>query len=233
VTDPAPTDDLAATLARHALVLSPEQTAQVEQYCRLLWEWNQKLNLTRHTSYELFVTRDLVDAQHLAALLEPDERVLDLGSGGGVPGLVVALLRPDVRVELCECIGKKARALEDMVGQLQLDVPVHATRIEEILERRGSVYNAVLARAVGPLPKMLRTLQPYWNSLGRLLVVKGPRWVEERGEARHKGLLRDLQLRRAVSYQPPGAEWESVVLALWPKNRPTPPRIGAADARDS
>jgi 16S rRNA (guanine527-N7)-methyltransferase len=210
-------DSLESMLSKYKIELPPVQTEQLQRFCRLLWQWNEKLNLTRHTSFELFVTRDLVDAQQLALLLDHGERVLDLGSGGGVPGLVVAILRPDVRVELCECIGKKARVLEDMVQQLALNVPVHAQRVEELLSQRGVHYDTVIARAVGPLAKMLRILKPYWHTIGRLLVVKGPKWVEERGEARHLGLLKDLSLRKTVTYQPPGAKWQSVVLKLSPR----------------
>ena len=55
-------DTLTAALARHSLQLPAEQVAQLEKYARLLWEWNEKLNLTRHTDFEKFVGRDLVDS---------------------------------------------------------------------------------------------------------------------------------------------------------------------------
>jgi 16S rRNA (guanine527-N7)-methyltransferase len=207
-------NSLQSALSEYEIELPPEQTQQLQRFCRLLWEWNEKLNLTRHTTFELFVTRDLVDAQQLALLLDSGERVLDLGSGGGVPGLVVAILRPDVRVELCECIGKKARVLEDLVQKLTLNVPVHAKRVEDALSQRGVHYDAIMARAVGPLTKMLRMLKPHWQSIDRMFVVKGPKWVEERGEARHLGLLKDIDLRKVVTYEPPGAKWQSVILKL-------------------
>jgi len=208
---------LQAALSKYNIELSTAQTQQLERFCGLLWQWNEKLNLTRHTTFDLFVTRDLLDAQQLALLLERGERVLDLGSGGGVPGLIVAILRPDVHVELCECIGKKARVLEDLVQQLALKVPVHGQRVEDLLSQRGVHYDTMIARAVGPLTKMLRLLKPYWQSVGKLLVVKGPKWVEERGEARHRGLLKGIDLRKVATYQPPGTKWQSVVLKLAPR----------------
>ena len=84
----------------------------LERYCELLWEWNEKINLTRHTDYEKFVARDLVDSLAFAEFLEPGEKVLDVGSGGGVPGVVLAIVRPDLKVSLADSVGKKAKVLK-------------------------------------------------------------------------------------------------------------------------
>jgi len=189
----------------------------LEEYCRVLWETNQRLNLTRHTDYETFVARDLVDSMQLAALLRPGERVLDVGSGGGVPGIVLAILRNDVHVSLVESVGKKARALAEMIDRLKLPVPVFEARAEHLLDDLR--FDTLVARAVGPLWKICNWFAPHWASIGRLLVIKGPAWVEERKEARHRGMLRPLELRKAASYTPPGADAESVILELWPKGR--------------
>jgi 16S rRNA (guanine527-N7)-methyltransferase len=210
-------ESLEQVLARYQWDLPAEQLARIQQYCLLLWDWNQKFNLTRHTTFDLFVTRDLCDTWQLAELLPPGARVLDWGSGGGVPGLLLALLRDDLQVELSECIGKKAQALRDMARKLHLPVTVHARHIERVLERPKAHYDAVTARAIGPLWKMLRTLRPYWTVVDCLLAIKGPKWVEERAEARHRGLLSDLQLRKAAQYRSPGEEGrESVILRVWP-----------------
>lgn len=208
-------ESLTQTLERYAVELPAEQVELVERYCRLLWDWNSKLNLTRHTDFETFVTRDLWDTRELSEAIEPGGRVLDWGAGGGVPGLLLALLRPDLHVELCESVGKKAAALKDMVHKLGVPVPVHAQRLEQILQRTRKPYQAITARAVGPLYKMLLAVQPYWDKFEALYTIKGPKWVDERGEARHRGLLHALQLRRARHYTNPGAGWESSVLKIW------------------
>ena len=65
-----PSNDLTDVLKSHEIELPTEQIEQLDQYCRLLWQLNEKLNLTRHTDYEKFVGRDLVDSLQLAALLE-------------------------------------------------------------------------------------------------------------------------------------------------------------------
>ena len=208
-------DDLAAALARHHIELPQPQVAALERYCRLLWDWNEKINLTRHTDYEKFVARDLIDSLAIAGFLESGEKILDVGTGGGVPGVVLAIVRPDLDVSLCESIGKKARAVADMVERLGLNVPVFHGRAEDLLE--GSHFNTLVIRAVARLKKLLEWFAPHWGSFDRLLILKGPSWVEERGEARHYGLLKKLALRKLASYPLPGTHAESVLLQIRPE----------------
>src|SRR3954452_15287330 len=108
-------DTLTAALARHGIDLPPQQVKLLDKYCRLLWDWNTKLNLTRHTDYEKFVGRDIVDSLQLAAHLRQEDEILDVGTGGGVPGVVLAIVRPDLKVSLCDSVGKKVRAVESML----------------------------------------------------------------------------------------------------------------------
>jgi 16S rRNA (guanine527-N7)-methyltransferase len=206
-------DDLAAALARHEIALPAEQVAALEAYARLLWEWNEKLNLTRHTTWEKFVARDVVDARQLAEQIPAGERVLDVGTGGGVPGILLAIMRPDLRVELCDPVGKKARAVAEIIAGLGLSLPVHAERAERILERQR--FDTLVVRAVAPLWELLSWLAPHWQNIGQLLVIKGPKWLDERGQARHRGYLKPLELRKVAEYPLPGTESNSVILKVW------------------
>jgi 16S rRNA (guanine527-N7)-methyltransferase len=212
-----PTEKLADVIARHRIELPEAQIALLERYCKILWQWNEKINLTRHTDYEKFVARDLVDSLAFSEFLKPGEKVLDVGSGGGVPGVVLAIVRPDLKVTLVDSVGKKAKVLDDIVQQLGLKAPVLHNRAEELLKDEN--YNTLIIRAVAPLKKLLQWFGPYWQSFDRLLVLKGPAWVEERGEARHFGLLKNLTLRKLKTYPLPGTESESVLLLICPPGR--------------
>lgn len=214
-----PSDTLADALTRHQLSLPAEQIASLERYLAALWDWNGKMNLTRHTDYEKFVARDLLDTWQLAQLLHPGEEVLDVGSGGGVPGLVLAILRPDITVTVCDSIGKKAQALKDIVKRAKIPAAVFHNRAEDLLDDDFR-FDAVVARAVGPLAKLCTWFEDHWASMGRLLAIKGPNWTQERIEAREKGLLNHLNLRVVATYPMPGTHSESVILKLWPKEAP-------------
>ncbi len=208
----------AEVIALHELQVPAVQVQQLVRYCELLWEWNENINLTRHTTIEKFVSRDLIDSIQLAQLIAPGEKVLDVGSGGGVPGIILGILRPDLKISLSESVGKKARVLEDLVTQLALQIKVYPIRAEYVLN--DSSFDVLVARAVGPLWKICRWFEPHWLSIKRLLAVKGSQWVEERHEARQQGYLKQVQLRRAASYHSAATGANHVILKLWSKTLP-------------
>lgn len=205
-------ENLTVAIEKLGLQIDAQKIEQLEHYCRLLWEWNAKLNLTRHTNFDLFARRDLLDSWQLSQLLTAGEEVLDVGTGGGVPGIPLAILRPDLSVSLCDSVGKKSRVVDEIVLELKLPIPVHASRVQDVLEDLR--YSSLVTRAVGSLSQLTGWLKEHWHCFDRLLAIKGPKWVEERGEARHRGLLTGIELRKLSSYNMPGTESESVILQL-------------------
>ncbi len=220
--DDEPTDDteandtgsasLSEALAAHGIELPEDQIEQLEAYCRALWEMNTKLNLTRHTTWDKFVARDLVDSQWLERYLDSGERVLDLGTGGGVPGIVLAILRPDLEVSLCDSVAKKARAVKEIVDQLGLPVTVHHAPVQAVLAEHE--FDTIVCRAVAPIPKLLFWLQPHWEAFNQLLLIKGPNWTAEREEASQRKQLNFVRIQQIASYPLAGTESESVVLQV-------------------
>ncbi|MCH8048033.1 MAG: 16S rRNA (guanine(527)-N(7))-methyltransferase RsmG [Planctomycetes bacterium] len=217
--DLPPSESLAEAISRFQIELpidlTAEQIAALERYCRSLWEWNARLNLTRHTTWDLFVARDLVDTLVFARFLEEGENVLDVGTGGGVPGAPLAIVRPDLQVSLCESVAKKAKAVAAIVEESGLTIPVYHARAELLLPDHN--FDALLVRAVAPLPKLLTWFEPHWQHFERLLVLKGPKWVEERATAGERGLTRHVAIRKLHSYQSPTTGVESTLLGIWAK----------------
>lgn len=197
---------------------SDEIRDRIQQYCVLLWLRNQVMNLTRHTDWETFVARDLIDTLELSQCIDREADVLDIGTGGGVPGLLLAIIRPDLDVTCAESVGKKAKALVEFAESLQLTLQISHDRAESLLNDLR--YDFVTARAVGSLSKICTWLQGRWPNVGRLLATKGPRWVDEQQEANAAGLMDDIELKLLREYQSPGAEWKSVILELVAKRAP-------------
>lgn len=197
----------------HYQISVPEKAyPQLKHYCEYVWEINQNLNLTRHTDFEKFVTRDLVDTLELSKLIPADKDVLDVGSGGGVPGMVLAILRPDLKLTLSESVGKKANALNEIAERLNLEIEIYQTRAEDLLD--DFRYDYTTARGVGSLGKLGTWFKKVWPALGKLLAVKGPNWVAEKKEADEAGLFKKCDVRVVAEYPVPGSEWNSVILQI-------------------
>jgi len=199
----------------------PETAVQrLAAYAAGLWRLNEQLNLTRHTDAAKFVARDVADAAAIAPHLGRGERVLDVGTGGGVPGVLLAILRPDLRVELCDSVGKKARAVGEIVRDAGLSIPVHHAAGQTVVgdaAARGERFDTLVVRAVAPLARLLSWFEPIADRFGRMLVVKGPRWEDEKAEARHKGFAKTATVRRIAAWPIRGSDNESVLLEIRPR----------------
>jgi len=128
--------------------------------------------------------RHLLNCAVLTLAIEPGERVADVGSGAGLPGLVLAILRRDLDVVLLEPLLRRTVFLQEMVDELGLsNVTVRRARAEECRDLRGS-FDVVTARAVAPLPRLLDCTLPLLRGGGRLLALKGASAADEVAEVR-------------------------------------------------
>lgn len=214
---------IAAECERLGIGVNPESTQRLAAYAASLWSWNEKLNLTRHTDVEKFVSRDVADAAAMCPHLAAGERVLDVGTGGGVPGVVLAILRPDLHVELCDSVAKKARAVQAIVAEAGLSLPVHQGAAQGFVSQAAAAkrpFDTLVVRAVAPLVKLLGWFEPLCEQYGRLLIIKGPRWEEEKGEARHKGFAKKVTVRRIAAWPIRGSDNESVLLEIRRRAKP-------------
>lgn len=166
--------------------IGEETTARLEGLVALLRKWNSAINLVAPRSLPDVWRRHVADSAQLFALRPAGaRRWVDLGSGGGFPGLVVAILAAgetrDFSVELVESDQRKCAFLQTVVRELELDVTITRGRIEEIPARRADV---VSARALAPLDRLclyaLRHLAPG----GTCLFLKGADLDREIAEAR-------------------------------------------------
>lgn len=137
-------------------------------------------NLLSPRGLEELETRHLPESLAFAAQLPRSVRVLDVGSGGGLPGVVIAIAREDLEVHLLEATRKKVVFLTEAVDTLGLSVVIHHGRAEDLAvdPLRGS-FDVVTARAVAPLERLVPWCAPYLRPGGRLFAIKGEQWQDE------------------------------------------------------
>lgn len=161
----------------------PTITATLERYAQLVE--SSPHNLVSRSARAELTTRHVPEAVALAGLLPSGiGRLLDLGSGGGFPGMVVAIVRQDLEVHLLDATRKKTAFLEQAATELGVPVVVHTGRAEELArgELAGS-FDVVTARAVAPLDRLVPWALPFLSPGGVLYAVKGQRWREELEQA--------------------------------------------------
>jgi 16S rRNA (guanine527-N7)-methyltransferase len=175
--------------ARAGAVLTPAQHDLLGRYIDLLLEANQRMNLTRIADRESAEVHHVGDALTLLKFLPAGPlRVADVGSGGGVPGIPLAIVRPDVQVLLIEATGKKATFLEEASRRLGLNnVEVIAARAEDAgrMPKLRQTCDVVVARAVATMDWLAEWCLPLLKTGGKLLAMKGPTAAEELPAAEH------------------------------------------------
>lgn len=144
-------------------------------------------NLVSRSARDELLTRHIPESAALARQLPRSElplRLLDVGSGGGLPGLVIALERPDIRVELLDARQKKVDFLHAASDTLDLSVAVHHGRAEDLARTvLNGAFDLVTARAVAPLDRLIPWTIPFLRPGGLLYAVKGSRWEAELRDA--------------------------------------------------
>ena len=180
---PAPNASFGPEEFAAAACVSRETLDRLSRYAELLADWNTRHNLVSDRSMADVWKRHFWDSAQIADLLPAGAKTLvDLGSGAGFPGLVLATLRPELRITLIEATRKKYDFLKVVAGELGLTVDVRNERIEEMAPEP---FDVITARACAPLTQLLSYAQRFWSRGSVALFHKGQNLASELTEA-HK-----------------------------------------------
>jgi 16S rRNA (guanine527-N7)-methyltransferase len=164
--------------------LSKSQYADLEQFADLMEAKNKVLNLTRIVDRKDFMIKQILNSLMLGKIVhfKPGLSVVDLGTGGGFPGIPLAIAHPEAQFFLVDSVQKKIRAVEEFVDQLELkNVKALSERIE-ILGHDSHTrqrFDLVTAQALAPLPVLLELSTPLVKIGGLFVAMKGPNYLEE------------------------------------------------------
>lgn len=173
------------------------------QHAVALLETNRVMNLTAILDPKEIAIKHYLDCWQVTRAVSLVARtVLDLGSGGGFPGLPIAMAEPDCSMILCESIGKKARFLEEAVAKLKLkNVRVAHARAEDYLATNR--VDMVVCRAVSSVRENIRTLRKVRHSVKEVVMLKGNSWGREVRAAEREAERLGFKLDRVIDFELP------------------------------
>ncbi len=159
-------------LAELGLDLPPDARTRLLAFAALLGKWNRVYNLTAIRSPAQAITHHLLDSLSVLPHLGGIRRLADIGSGGGLPGIVLAIARPDLQISSIETVGKKASFQQQAKIELDLTnfTPIHA-RVEDVVPEEP--YDAVISRAFSETADFVRLTRHLLGPGGRFLAMKG------------------------------------------------------------
>lgn len=161
--------------------VSRETLEQLDAYAEALAKWNPRINLVAKSTLPDLWTRHFADTAVLHALAPPEGHWLDMGSGGGFPGLVIAAMRPDQPMTLLESDQRKCAFLRQTARAMDLSVTVLTDRIEGAPPQAADILSA---RALAPLDMLLTFAERHGHAGTHSLFLKGERVEEELTTAR-------------------------------------------------
>lgn len=171
-------------LEKAGLTLSPHQMDLFEAYRALIKEWNAKIDITAITEDREIDNKHFIDSLSIFRQIKtPSQaRVMDMGSGGGFPGIPMKIYEPGLEMTLVDSLKKRVDFLREVIDRLGLEGIrcIHA-RAEDLLRdpKERESYDLVVSRAVAPLPTLLEYCLPGVKINGQFIAMKGPGGQEE------------------------------------------------------
>lgn len=166
------------------MIVSRETEERLQIYQSLIHRWNQRINLVAPSTISDIWHRHIRDSLQIASLVTPDQGIwVDLGSGAGLPGIVLAasFADTDTKFILVESDKRKAAFLRTCIRELGLQHTLVENARIEVTSALNAAY--LSARALAPLPKLMPYLQRHLASDGRAFLMKGQNWQNEVEEA--------------------------------------------------
>lgn len=168
----------------NGIELSDEAIEKLDKYYSMISEWNYKIDITNILEEEEVYIKHFLDSLFITKsnVIREKDKIIDIGTGGGFPGIPLKLFYPRARFTLLDSLNKRIKFLDNVVEKLELNKvePIHA-RAEELArqEKYREKYNVAVSRAVAELRVLLEYCLPFVRKGGYFVAMKGPNFKEE------------------------------------------------------
>jgi 16S rRNA (guanine527-N7)-methyltransferase len=176
---------LALGVAELGLTLSQQQMADLNTFLQELERWNRVHNLTSVEGEQASIDLHLIDSIAILPIMREflsstQVQIADLGSGGGLPAIPIAIAQPDWSISLIEAVRKKTAFLQNVKGKLGLtNASIYSDRVEQVATQEPGEYDAVISRAFTSLDRFLDLAEPFLKPGGLVFAMKAKRADEE------------------------------------------------------
>ena len=201
---------LASGIEELKLDLNQQQHEQLLDYLALLFKWNAVYNLTSVRDPMQMMTHHVLDSLAVVPAFAGAANILDVGAGGGLPGMVLAIARPDMQVSMIDTVHKKTAFLKQVKAELQLaNVTVHTKKVQEL--EVATKFDVITSRAFADLSDFVNWSAHLLADGGTFIALKGTAPPEEQ-----ERLPAEWQVTKLEPVQVPGLQAERHLVFIQP-----------------
>ncbi len=195
--------------------ISSSQVAIFLEYLKNLEFWGRRINLTGIRDEREIIISHFLDSISLAPFISNDSRLLDIGSGAGLPGIPLKIVIPSLEVTLLDSVGKKVFFMREVIRKLQLRgiVAVCGRAEDSNNEVARGQFDFVVSRAVGKIERLAELAIPYLRREGKIVLMRGKRGFEEWDQTRDRATNK-LKLLESKEISLPFEKQQRIILVI-------------------
>ena len=202
--------------------IKEEQIKKFYEYMVLLKDWNEKINLTAITEEKDIIIKHFIDSLTINKYLKDNEKVIDVGTGAGFPGIPIKIINDKINMDLLDSLNKRINFLNEVKEKCEIDnINCIHSRIEDFAIKNREKYDVATSRAVAKLAVLLEYLLPVVKKDGICICMKSNKAEEEINEAQKALEILGGKIEKTEEFLLPGTDIErTIIIVRKVKNTP-------------